>query len=214
MILFCLVLCQMKHLHEQHKQSEFWFSFHLHFSLFRLLYLIYSTNTRFAIWKARFSTSRAFNTTSKCRKRISSHQVLPSLPAAVGKPRDHGLLLITWWTLRRRMDIMSVKQSDSLCQGCQRLHDDLQKRDFYYRASAGRRSPWNISPWKSADSCGGCSLLAEGVTRTMEARYLRSKWEVHYHASRLSMWNWDTTLVFAGLKGSSSQRQTLSILQP
>ena len=212
MILFCLVLYQMKHLHEQHKQSEFWFSFHLHFSLFRLLYLIYSTNTRFAIWKARFSTSRAFNTTSKCRKRISSHQILPSLPAAVGKPRDHGLLLITWWTLRRRMDIMSVKQSDSLCQGCQRLHDDLQKRDFYYRASAGRRSPWNISPWKSADSCGGCSLLAEGVTRTMEARYLRSNWEVHYHASRLSMRSMDTTLVFAGLKGSSSRRQTLSFL--
>jgi len=44
----------------------------------------------------------------------------------------------------------------------------------------------------------------------MEARYLRSNWEVDYHASRLSMRSKDTTLVFAGLKGSSSRRQTLS----
>jgi hypothetical protein len=205
MILFCLVLYQMKHLQEQHKQAEFWFSFLLHFSLSSLLYLIYSINIDSRFGRL-VSPKSSFQHTSKCRKRISSHQILPSLPAAVGKPRDNGLLLITWWTLRR-MDIMSVKQSDSLCQGCQCLHDDLRKRGFHYRAPAGRRLLW-----KSADSCGGCSLLAEGVTRTMEARYLHSNWEVYYHASRLSMRSMDTTLVFAGLQGSSSRRQTLSFL--
>jgi hypothetical protein len=65
---------------------------------------------------------------------------------------------------------------------------------------------------KNADSCGGCSLLVEGVTRIMEERDLSEDWDVHYHVSRISMRYMDTTLVFAGLEGLSSRRQTLSFL--
>ncbi len=134
-------------------------------------------------------------------------EVLPNLPGAVCKPRDHDLLVIIWWSLRGHVDIMSVKQGLSLCQDCQRLHDDLlQKRTSYHWTVRGRK------PMKNADSCVGCSLLVEGVTRIMKERSLRSIWEVRYHASRLSMRYLDTTLVFAGLEGSSSRRQTLSFL--
>ncbi|PMD21795.1 HET-domain-containing protein [Hyaloscypha hepaticicola] len=84
---------------------------------------------------------------------------------------------------------MSVKQGGSLCQGCQRLHDDG------YPLISG---DWNISPMKNADSCVGCSLLVEGVTRIMEERDLCSKWNIDYHASRLSMSYHDKTLIFAG----------------
>ncbi len=155
--------------------------------------------------------NRAFNTTGRCRKRSFWHRELPSLPGAVCKPRDHRLRAIMR-SLRRHVDIMSVKLDVSLCEGCQRLHDDiLQKWTSYPGTAPGRR--WNISLIKNADSCGGCSLLVEGVTRTLAKRYLNYSWDVRCHASRISMRYMDTTLVFAGLEGSSSRRQILSFLK-